>query len=64
MWAPLTYPHLESPGLVETVSRGEDIVLVQDGASTEPLVFLVDEQSLQRERQSPQGWSDFLRGGI
>lgn len=44
---PLTYPHLESLGLVEAVGCGEHVVLIQDGASAEPLVFLIDEQSLQ-----------------
>lgn len=44
---PLTYPHFESLGLVETVSRSEDIELIQDGASAETLILLIDEQSLQ-----------------
>lgn len=60
--APLTYPHLESLGLEETVSGGEDVELVQDGASTKAFVVLLDEQSLQQECQSQTGWSDFLRG--
>lgn len=42
----LTYPHLESLGLVQTVGRREDIELIQDGAPTEPLVVVIDEQSL------------------
>lgn len=53
--APLTYPHLESLGLVETVSCGENIEFIQDGASAEPLVLLINEQSLQRECQSQIG---------
>lgn len=53
--APLTYPHLESLGLVETVSCGEYIEFIQDGASAEPLVLLINEQSLQRECQSQIG---------
>lgn len=46
----LTYPHLESLGLVEAVGSGEDVELVQNGAPTEPIVFLVDEKSLQQEQ--------------
>lgn len=42
----LTYPHLESLGLVQTVGCREDVELVQDGAATEPLIVFIDEQSL------------------
>lgn len=44
---PLTYPHLEMLGLVKTMSGSEDIELIQDGASTEAFIVLLDEQSLQ-----------------
>lgn len=53
---PLTYPHREFLGLLETVSRCEDVVLAQDGAPAKPLIFLVDEQSLQGAQLSPPGW--------
>lgn len=42
----LTYPHLESLGLMETVGGSEDVELIQDGAPTEPIIFFVNEQSL------------------
>jgi hypothetical protein len=32
------------------VGSGEDVELVQNGAPTEPIVFLVDEKSLQQEQ--------------
>lgn len=43
----LTYPHLESLGLMETVGGSEDVELIQDGAPTEPISrFVAKEQSL------------------
>lgn len=51
----LTYPHLEFLGLVEAVGRREHVELAQDGAATEALVFLVDEQGLRREGKGQPG---------
>lgn len=42
----LTYPHPESPELIETVGGGEDVELIQDGAPTEPVIVFINEQSL------------------
>ena len=49
----LTYPHLESLGLVQTVRCSEDVVLAQDGAAAKPLILFVDEQGLWGARRSP-----------
>lgn len=50
----LTYPHLESPGLMETVGSSEDVELIQDGAPTEPFIVFINEQSLRPEQNCLQ----------
>lgn len=41
--APLTYPHLETLGLEQAVSGGEDVEVIQDGATAKAHVLLIDE---------------------
>lgn len=71
----LTYPHLESPGLMETVGGCEDVELIQDGAPTEPLIVFINEQSLRPEQnvcrppmicESPcrADWAIWALGGL